>query len=139
MSKGAKKESEEAAKCPKCESDLHLVEKVGQHYCFSCETYVTPAEPKACPEVQEPAPIPVPAEPAKEEKSAKDETVPCPSCGEQTAPVKDSDKFYCYACEQYVSGSGEAIEEPKKAEESPTSEPKAERIEEELPEVPKAE
>lgn len=141
MSKGAKKEREEVAKCPKCESDLHLVDKVGQHYCFSCETYVTPAEAKTCTEVPDSAPIPAPvaSEPAKEEKLVKDETVPCPSCGEQTAPVKDSDKFYCYACEQYVSGGGEAIEEPKKPEEKQPAVSKPERVEEELPEVPKAE
>jgi ribosomal protein S27AE len=141
MSKGSKKEGEEAAKCPKCESDLHLVDKVGQHYCFSCEAYVTPAEAKARDEVEEPAPTPAPAapEPVKEEKLAKDETVPCPSCGDQTTHVKDSDKFYCYACEQYVSGSGEAIEEPKKTEETAPAETKPERVEEELPEVQKAE
>ncbi len=141
MSKGAKKENEEAAKCPKCESDLHLVDKVGQHYCFSCEAYVTPAEAKKCAEVKEPGPTPVLAEPepVKEEKPVKDETVPCPSCGDQTAPVKDSDKFYCYACEQYVSGSGEAIEEPKKPEEATPAGSKPEHVEEELPEVPKAE
>jgi ribosomal protein S27AE len=139
MSKGAKKRSEEAAKCPKCESDLHLVDKLGQHYCFSCETYVTPAEAKTSTEVQEQAPGPAAVESVKEEKPAKEVTVPCPSCGDQTAPVKDSDKFYCYACEQYVSGSGEAIEGPKKPEEAPPSEPKPERAEEELPEAPKAE
>ena len=140
MSKGAKKKSEEAAKCPKCESDLHLVDKLGQHYCFSCETYVTPAEAKTdAGGWDHDAPTPAATEPVKEEKPAKEETVPCPSCGDQTAPVKDSDRFYCYACEQYVSGSGEAIEEQKKGEEAPSSEPKAERVEEELPEVPKAE
>lgn len=128
MSKGAKKKSEEASKCPKCESDLHLVDKLGQHYCFSCETYVTPAEAKASTEVQEQAPVPAAQEPVKEEMPAKEEAVPCPSCGAQTAPVKDSDKFYCYACEQYASGSGEAIEDAKKPE----------HVEEELPEAPKA-
>jgi ribosomal protein S27AE len=128
MSKGAKKKSVEASKCPKCESDLHLVDKLGQHYCFSCETYVAPAETKTGTEVQEQAPVHAAPEPVKEENLAKEEAVPCPSCGAQAAPVKDSDEFYCYACEQYVSGSGEAIEETKKPE----------HVEEELPEAPKA-
>jgi ribosomal protein S27AE len=131
------KGGEKKSKCPKCDSDLHLVDNVGQHYCFSCETYVAPEDLSKESADEQRAPSNAEPETGKEKSPAKSDTVPCPSCGDPTVPVKNVDKFYCYACEQYVSRGGETIVDEKKADEPPAE--KQEHAEEELPETTKAE
>ena len=114
-----KKGKDEANKCPKCDSELHHVEKLGEHYCFSCETYypqneVDKAKAKAQEEAAKKAQVV--ADAGKEER-AKPKGIPCPSCGDMTAPVKDSDSYYCYSCEKYYTKGGKVVEE--KAEDAP--------------------
>ena len=111
------KKKDGANKCPKCDSEVHLVDKVGEHYCFSCETYypqsaIDEAKAKAKEEAEKKAQETA-SEAAKEEKGTKPKGIPCPSCGEMTTPVKDSDSFYCYSCEEYYTKGGKVVEEKK--------------------------
>ena len=120
MSDAESKSGEDKSKCPKCESELHHVEKMGQHYCFSCETYYTHDEiekakekeraTKAAKEAEETAAA------AKEDKG-KPMGIPCPTCGNTTAPVKNSENYYCYACEEFFTKGGRAVAEKEEAAE----------------------
>jgi len=122
MGEAEKDGKKEEAKCPKCDSDLHLVDKVGQHYCFSCETYydhkdVVKEKPveeaqKALPETKK--------EEAKEEL-ARSKGIPCPSCGDMAAPVKDSDRYYCYACEEFFTKGGKVVPDEEEAQKASTT------------------
>jgi ribosomal protein S27AE len=108
----------EKTKCPKCDSELHHVEKVDQHYCFNCETYYSHEDVEKAKAKEEPVKQAM-AEAAaiiKDDK-LKPKGIPCPSCGDTTAPVKDSDSYYCYACEQYFTKGGKVLEEKEEAAE----------------------
>jgi predicted RNA-binding Zn-ribbon protein involved in translation (DUF1610 family) len=132
MGEEEKKSKPEVAKCPKCESDLHHVEKVGQHYCFSCETYYGQEElEKARARIdqakasQENAPAQ-----ATPEKKGKPKGIPCPSCGDMTAPVKDEDHFYCYACQEYYTRDGKIVADDADSSVTIVEEKKAVAVEE---------
>lgn len=95
MSKRKKREPEN---CPKCDIELHFIEDLKQHYCYECEDYFD-AKGKPIGSIPEPeeAPVAEPSEPERVEKAI------CPSCGEPAAKVDNSDKFFCYSCEAYIS------------------------------------
>jgi ribosomal protein S27AE len=103
-------ESKEDKKCPKCESELHYVEQMGQHYCFSCEMYfeMVDAEKKQAEETKEAvvteskAPQEVKPEEPKKEGEKPEEGLVCPSCGEPAVLMEDTKKYYCYSCEDYI-------------------------------------
>lgn len=117
-------------KCPKCDSSLHYVEQVGQHYCFSCEAYfeMVDAEEKQAEEEKKAAveekkePLEAkPEEPKPEEKP--EEKVSCPSCGETASLMGDTKRYYCYSCEDYIDTvkPGEGGIEKKKEEKAEIS------------------
>mgnify|MGYP005856084305 CR=1 FL=1 len=132
-------------KCPKCDSSLHYVEQVGQHYCFSCEAYfeMVDAEEKqaeaekkvAVKEKKEPQEA-KPEEAKTEEKP--EEKVSCPSCGETASFMEDARRYYCYSCEDYIDIKKPAEEEIEGGKEEKI-ETAAARVPEEKPsEVPAA-
>lgn len=108
MGEGDKDGKKEGAKCPKCDSDLHHVDKVGQHYCFSCETYYDPKDVVFKDKAKEEAPKAAQQE-SKEEELGKPKGIPCPKCGDMAAPVRDSDRFYCYTCEEFYTKGGKLV------------------------------
>lgn len=104
-------------KCPKCDSSLHYVEQVGQHYCFSCEAYFemveaeerqAEEEKKEKREEKKESPEIKPTETRPEEKTL------CPSCGEAAVLMEDTNRYYCYSCEDYIDSTKR---EEKRAEE----------------------
>jgi len=122
-------------KCPKCESDLHYVEKVGQHYCYSCENYLAPEETpiekeevikeekKEIERITEVPPIEEKKEPVEEEKNLKetDKTI-CPSCGDTATLREDTKRYYCNSCEDYIDAEEKKVEESKEDEKTATLE-----------------
>ncbi|MEM4265340.1 MAG: hypothetical protein QW505_06150 [Thermoplasmata archaeon] len=93
-------------KCPKCESDLHYVEKAGQHYCFSCEAYFDMVEAEEKQALEEKATVveekKAPPPEVKAEEPKTEEKVLCPSCGEPASIMDDTKRYYCYSCEDYI-------------------------------------
>ena len=117
----------EKTKCPKCDSELHHVEKVDQHYCFNCETYYTHEDiEKAKPKEEPPRQSLAEAAAIIKDEKLKPKGIPCPSCGDTTAPVRDTENYYCYACEQYFTKGGKMVEQN---EEEAAAETKAAEVE----------
>jgi len=121
MGDAEKDGKKEGAKCPKCDSDLHHVEKVDQHYCFSCETYYDEKDVVRRKPKEQPKPV-VAEEKKEEEEAVRPKGIPCPACGDMTAPVRDSENYYCYTCEEFYTKGGKKVEKSEKKTEEKVEE-----------------
>lgn len=105
MSDEDKRDKKKQKKCPKCATELHFIENQRQHYCYGCEVYYDATGKPIKIEPEEEIP-----EDLEEGEEAETEKIQCPSCGEPASHVKETDSFYCYACEEYIAGEGPEAE-----------------------------
>lgn len=100
---------EKQKKCPKCDSDLHYIDKADQHFCFSCEEYHTLDDTSS--ESQEEV---VPEERAEEETLPEQDEEPAqPTEEEKPMEVVESAVEPELSAESEVVPEEEPIEEPE--------------------------
>lgn len=120
MNQDSEANSKDLKKCPKCATALHFVDDIGNHYCFECEEYFDEAMILVERDIDQPdAP---PEEAVSEEDKA--ESPVCPSCGKPAEQIDETERFFCYGCEDYFTQgvpSAPEIDEP--IESIPSEEP----------------
>jgi len=131
MNQDSEANSKDPKKCPKCATVLHFVDDIGNHYCFECEEYFDETLRLVGSDEAQPD---LPSDDGDADEGEMEKPV-CPSCGKPTERIDESDRYFCYGCEDYFTQGvpstpdteeeSVAVEEPEigeEAEEEPSSE-----------------
>lgn len=99
MNQDSEANSKDSKKCPQCATVLHFVDDIGNHYCFECEEYFDEALRLIDPGTDQ---SDAPSDEGGADESRAESQV-CPSCGKPTEQIDESERYFCYGCEDYIT------------------------------------